>query len=73
MQFAWLHIAYAAQNLQRSLQPGLRRPGVMPSTCTAYAHRGTSPLNLLNWQTDIDLGMSSHKGYGQVRQLRYVE
>lgn len=28
--------------------------------------RGTSPLNLLNWQTDIDLGMSYRNGYGMV-------
>jgi hypothetical protein len=36
------------------------------TTTDAYC-RGTSPLNLLNWQTDIDLGMSNRPGYGRVR------
>lgn len=30
-------------------------------------------MNLLNWQTDIDLGMSPHDGYGMVRQLPPVD
>jgi hypothetical protein len=34
--------------------------------------RGTSPLNLLNWQTDIDLGMGPHDGYGRVRSCCLV-
>lgn len=32
--------------------------------------RGTSPLNLINWQTDIDLGMSHYAGFGGVRFAR---
>lgn len=35
------------------------------------AFRGTSPLNLINWQTDIDLGLSKQQGMGRVHDGFY--